>query len=751
MARKQTLASLLGQSDKRVQVDVDVSQPTLTPTSVQGGAYNVVTQGIPKSNTAGQLANALGNLSPVLKEYGNIQEEAGTRAALAITDPDKMLEELKKDDPDTFLSYKRNQAYRNTLYKKTLNFKVLPALSTDSSVILNEGLQKHGGNVSGFVAQDLDPYLEKQWESFSNEVGDYANDPTARALWTEVTTQWRQQTIENYNGKIDTFNQAGTAQELGLSISASGERKFDETTGNVIAPTFTNIPQTLQSYDDLLADDGMIDPTKRTALLASEVAVQIQTLVTAGRLDDAQLLMDMTLATKINGKPVFKTADSLDKLNVQQKAIDLARDNDDTVSKTDARRIFKGKVLTVYEDIDFVDSIDAMPADLRTVTNDIFRSIDPDISDDQINQILSQVFADPVSASNGLNNALQALATNSGDSGSDLFFSTKADVNKELQFIQRSPRLSNLLDVNEKETALEEFREWKAQNPQKSAKQWITTTSQNFVVFDELQNLDEDLSKANFIYTDPFFKQTPTLLGKSLDAKEAALNVGISADQQVANDVFKASALARLEGDIEDYARTISDEPDKEALLQSYITQRVGELTNRYGDYHEALLASSIITDPVAVQLREAYVDAPKKSKPKRMAKEVYETIKKPELKYTADFIAEERKTMARRGDTLQLGRSLLEQGYSSWDPTSYEYLEETSLSVQDVQLFGSEGQLNLVVSKWREVFEKEVLLEPLTDEEEAIKDEFQNFGIANIGDLAAFEQAQKLLLTDTD
>ena len=93
----------------------------------------------------------------------------------------------------------------------------------------------------------------------------------------------------------------------------------------------------------------------------------------------------------------------------------------------------------------------------------------------------------------------------------------------------------------------------------------------------------------------------------------------------------------------------------------------------------------------------------------------------------------------------------MLEQGYSSWDPTSYEYLEETSLSVQDVQLFGSEGQLNLVVSKWREVFEKEVLLETLTDEEEAIKDEFQNFGIANIGDLAAFEQAQKLLLTDTD
>tara|TARA_A100000171_G_C2121244_1_gene140901 strand:- start:603 stop:1781 length:1179 start_codon:yes stop_codon:yes gene_type:complete len=392
-----------------------------------------------------------------------------------------------------------------------------------------------------------------------------------------------------------------------------------------------------------------------------------------------------------------------------------------------------------------------MPADLRTVTNDIFRSIAPDISDDQINQILSQVFADPVSASNGLNNALQALATNSGDSGSDLFFSTKADVNKELQFIQRSPRLSNLLDVNEKETALADFREWKSQNPQKSAKQWITTTSQNFVVFDELKNLDEELSKANFIYTDPFFKQTPDLLGKSLDAKEAALNVGLQPDQQVANDVFKASALARLEGDIEDYARTIANEPDKEALLQSYITQRVGELTNRYGDYHQALLASDIITDPVAVQLREAYVDAPKKSKPKGMKKEVYETIKKPELKYTADFLAEERKTMARRGDTLQLGRSLLEQGYSSWDPTSYEYLEETSLSVQDVQLFGSEGQLNLVVSKWREVFEKEVLLEPLSAEEEAIKDEFQNFGIANIGDLATFEQAQKLLLTDTD
>ena len=56
---KQTLKSLLGSSDERKQVELNLNPVALQPTIRSGGNYRVAVQQTPKTNSALQLADAL--------------------------------------------------------------------------------------------------------------------------------------------------------------------------------------------------------------------------------------------------------------------------------------------------------------------------------------------------------------------------------------------------------------------------------------------------------------------------------------------------------------------------------------------------------------------------------------------------------------------------------------------------------------------------------------------------------------------
>ncbi len=77
MAKKQTLKSLLGSSDTRVQTTLDLDDVRFQAPSVRAGQYRVAVQQAPSENTAGQLADALGQLAgPILKTYKSIDTQS---------------------------------------------------------------------------------------------------------------------------------------------------------------------------------------------------------------------------------------------------------------------------------------------------------------------------------------------------------------------------------------------------------------------------------------------------------------------------------------------------------------------------------------------------------------------------------------------------------------------------------------------------------------------------------------------------
>ena len=94
MARKQTLKSLLGGNDSRVDVDLNLDEQTFRAPQVSAGNYSVAAPVYSKTNALSQLSDSLERYSgPILKGYANIKEQQ----SLAMADATELLtpEQLK--------------------------------------------------------------------------------------------------------------------------------------------------------------------------------------------------------------------------------------------------------------------------------------------------------------------------------------------------------------------------------------------------------------------------------------------------------------------------------------------------------------------------------------------------------------------------------------------------------------------------------------------------------------------------------
>ena len=88
MARKQTLKSLLGGNDSRVEVDLNLDEQTFQAPTVRAGNYSVAAPVYAKTNALSQLSDSLERYSgPILKGYANIKEQQ----SIAMADASELL------------------------------------------------------------------------------------------------------------------------------------------------------------------------------------------------------------------------------------------------------------------------------------------------------------------------------------------------------------------------------------------------------------------------------------------------------------------------------------------------------------------------------------------------------------------------------------------------------------------------------------------------------------------------------------
>jgi len=752
---QKTLKQLLGASGSREQVDLNLDQATFRAPNVSAGQYSVQVQQAPTQNTALTLAKSLQSFSGVLKNYADVQEEIGIKQAAGVEDKD-LYKALEKENPAAFLTFKRDNAYRNALYKRALTYDVLPSLDTDSEGLLN--IDEFGAKTNKFLDNRLDPYIEEKWNNFSEKVGEYANDPAAKAVWNAAISGWRSDMVGKYNDRIVTYNKSAQKEELGLQIEGVLRRDVDDQ-GNQIQPNFSSLPDILQNSDNLMAEAN-IPNFERTQIMAAEVYNQAQGLIAEGRVSDAEKLIAIAEVTKINGKPVFRTGESRRSFATLKQQIDNASDQEDELSKADIRRTYTGKAITAYEGLAAINNIEELDNITRETIIDTFETINPNISEEEINQKLEDIFNHPTSSSEGYDQALRELAINGSDLGNSIYFDTKAGLNQELSRRQNRTVIATSLSDKQKSQYISDFSEWKKDNPQKTAKQWIAAQGLNIPLFQGLRDKDTELSQGNWVFDNLYYKNAEDTLVNAIDSAVAPDLVGLEKEDIDITKIMVSGMTDQLKINLsleaQDYARSLDpllSTEERNVMIRDFIQSKSGEYAQRVSDFNKAFqsrgLTRNEISETQRAKIQAAGSEVADKSmKPKKV---VYEHLENPNTRYYSKFIENERETMLQRGDKLQLQKSLINKGYLSWDPSSWKLLDETNLSAQDVKLFGSDAELNRVTSDWKDVMIKELSLEELTDEEEKIKDTFQDFGIYDLSTLNTFLAEQGQFFEDRD
>ena len=753
MAQK-NLKQLLGSSGQREQVDLNLDQATFRAPNVAAGQYSVQVQQAPTQNTALTLARSLQSFSGVLKNYADVQEEIGLKQAAGVEDKD-LYKELEKTNPAAFITFKRDNAYRNALYKRALTYDVLPSLDTDSEGLLN--IDEFGAKTNKFLDSRLDPYIEEKWNEFSEKVGEYSKDPAAKAVWNSAISGWRSEMVTNYNNKIVDYNKGAQREELGLQIEGLVRRRIDDQ-GNQIPTDFSTLPDILQNRDNLLAEDNVLN-IERTTIMATEISNQAEGLIGMGRFSDAEKLISIAEATKINGKPVFRAGEPRRAFANIKKQINNKTDESDEVNNTDIRRTFTGKVISVYEVLSGLNKLEDIDNFTRETIIDTFESINPNISEEEIDQKLEEIFNNP-SITSGYDQALRELAINGSDGGNSLYFDTKTNINKELASAQnRTVIVSNLTD-KQKSEYIEEFSAWKKDNPQKTAKQWLVSQDLNIPIFSALRAKDEELSQGNWVFDNLYYKNAEDTLVNAINSAVAPDLVKLEKeDLDLTKTMISGMAdqlKLKLSLEAQDYARNLDpllSAEERNVMIRDFIQSKSGEYAQRASDFNKAFQSRGLTMDESSEAQRALIqtAGAEVKDKLKRPKKVVYEHLENPNIRYYSEFVKNERETMLQRGHQLQLQKSLINKGYLSWDSSSWKLLDETNLSAQDVKLFGSDAELNRVTAEWSAVMIKELSIEELTEEEEKIKDTFQDFGIYDLSTLNTFLAEQGQFFEDRD
>jgi hypothetical protein len=209
----------------------------------------------------------------------------------------------------------------------------------------------------------------------------------------------------------------------------------------------------------------------------------------------------------------------------------------------------------------------------------------------------------------------------------------------------------------------------------------------------------------------------------------------------------------------------VLESTNQESKIRSKLNEIIVTNADRYKGQAETFLKKkNIFSDPMTtkemgveleteVKLRKTkkrtaaeIIEFKSLEKPKKVTKRVgRKTVVVPQ-QINFELIKQDRQKMLEGGFATRnhLRLSLARHGFQSWNPTeAATMLDSAGLSYRDVKLFGSYTELQKTIDRWTPVMYKDIGYvedsegnyvegdpEPLTVEEEKIREEYQSFGL---------------------
>jgi hypothetical protein len=292
----------------------------------------------------------------MLQQYGALQQQQaqiGAEQAALVEEQNIIAELKKKKDVDGFsllATTNRDRAYRDALLKRHINNTMLPSLQAKATDLVNA--EKYG-NRNAFN-QGVDEAIQGEWDSLVSAVGgDIANTTAARALWSTVTTPYKNELALKYEEARDAFIADEKIAEMGISFNAlfSGDRVVNT----------SDLQEVIKGYDEALAGDlPQLQKKQRTALLVQAVNQQARRLYADRRYTDADRLLQSIDRLKVNNVEIFNTTESQRALtqireSVNSKLFSLASSDQESIDKE-----FKGAAGIAFKFIEGTASLDEL-------------------------------------------------------------------------------------------------------------------------------------------------------------------------------------------------------------------------------------------------------------------------------------------------------------------------------------------------------------------------------------------------------
>jgi len=756
---------------ERVQVQgLGGAVPGISPTIQRGGQYAVQVQQAGR-NKLMDLADALGQVNPMLQQYGQlqqVQEKIGVERASLVEEQNVIAELKKQKDVDGFsvlATTNRDRAYRDALLKRHINNTMLPSLQAKATDLVNAETYKTQAD----FGKALDDSLSAEWDNLVGQVGEgVANTTAARALWSTVTTPYKNELALKYERARDEVILNNEVQELGLNLSASTKPMIDPASGRVVPMDTSNLQNIAQLADDRLAEDlPQLSNEDRSKTLVSAYATELDNLYASQRYTDASRMLAALKVIKVNGVPVFNTTQAKSVLNPIEAKLNNKLLSLDEKRDTKVGRRFSNKVVTVLGNIKNIDEQEQLSDVTAEEIKDTFISLNPNLTMEQLDAEVNNLFNGTASPVQLYNQRLRELANTSGDEGEFLYYENVDDIRDGYETALQFPFDPIPLTKPNREKLVDEYIKYNNKTG-KSATEFLREEYNNSIKISsvpELKVKSDELMAGEYVKDKSIYRSVRERLTSDLKVIDQQNEKdGIELDY----GNFKELAADAIEKQLVAKAKELSGpefDKTREAELQAFSDRLLQDEKARYEGIVKAKLISADIEGLTESEIKRIEETVPSKedslrnkgallykslgeTKTRKLGRRAGRTL------YSAgridrDLINEDRELMIKNRDKKDLRLSLFRHGFDGYSADSARILEEAGMDYMDVKLFGNDQEFRNLIGRWDPVLKKDITNQPLTAEEKAIRAEFQSFGVYDKLTMAQFDASQLGLLND--
>ena len=790
---KQTLKSLLGSSDERVQVRYDPSEITLAPTVEQTRGSGTVVQPMPQTTQALNFAKALNQVPQVLGQMKNIGQVQAKEdfSQMSAADRKAAMEDDKKIS-------------RWLGYDKTFQEELVKDYFVRNAQNMSQRFTSLAANPAAYVDDAaFDTALTEEKQALIGELQEeFGNNPNRvmaiNAFGDKTMTEIIANTTEMYETNKISDIISFKATNLQKTLQAGGDIK-------IAAKTFV---------EDVTADANLSKSEAKSELLINMIA-QANAYSTNGQYDKSLEIIDTLKNYEFFKGAKYAGKDLTTIVNAEDNVRTAKKNNDDVDTRGIATQI-KNSFAFVSTTLAGYGKGEEVPTSAVNQVKDLITKLRPNIPDEQVDTLIAK-FNDSELTSSQKVEQLKTILNEAGTlefKGEDgavigVPDNTKTIFNLSAQgfvdyysneAVQR-PWLVNGLTNIQQTNAVEGAVDWFKLPMNKYRKPKSYMEDIGFAgakvpegvqtAYEEAHQLDWTASNKTFAgFNENSLKVTlknefSNLRFFSPDkTKEAATKWSAFVDE------YSDNYFPIIQQDLEDYSSTIIDDEKRDELL----TKKVSELRNYYANNLAQLFESktnyndylnfgygrdaNISRTGVAPSEFNFRADKPNTKEygvgdfkkldittsserfVEQSIKDETDIKQYPHLqllrkrmfseKYAYKNVEEFQsiyKNMRDNKDRNALQATMVAYGYPTYTPEAAEDLRKTGLSYAEVRLFGNIDELTEVSVAWQGAYNKATLGEILTEDEQKAFDALTDFGIFNSETFGQFMNVQKDLV----